>query len=103
MTTYENGDDNVFPPEITNSQIEERLARDDFTNELKHATLGFENGSTKNALVDSGAYVSAIAQEELNRITQRAPSIILKLDEPPNFQFQVASGQIEKLIATTKS
>ena len=34
MTTYDNGDDNISAPEITTSQIEERLVRDDITNEL---------------------------------------------------------------------
>ena len=34
MTTYDNGDDNLSPPEITTSQLEERLERDDITNEL---------------------------------------------------------------------
>ena len=34
MATYDNGDDNFSLPEITTSQIEERLTRDDITNEL---------------------------------------------------------------------
>ena len=34
LTTYGNGDDNLSPPKITNSQIEEQLVRDDITNEL---------------------------------------------------------------------
>ena len=34
MTTCDRGDDNIFPPAITTSQIEERLVRDDSTNEL---------------------------------------------------------------------
>ena len=34
MTTYDIGDDIISPPVITNSQIEERLVRDDITNEL---------------------------------------------------------------------
>ena len=32
---------------------------------------------------------------------QQAPSNILKINEPPNFQIQVANGQLEKPIATT--
>ena len=59
--------------------------------------LDFENGLTIDALVDSGAYVSAIAQKELDRIKQQAPS---NVDEPPNFQIQIANGQLEKPIAT---
>ena len=62
--------------------------------------LDFENGLTIDALVDSGAYVRAIAQKELDRIKQQAPSNILKTDDPPNFQIQVANGQLEKPIAT---
>ena len=33
-TANDNGDDNFSPPEITNSQSEEQLLRDDITNEL---------------------------------------------------------------------
>ena len=56
---------------------------------------------TKDALVDSVAYASAIAQKELDWIKQQAQSTILKIDNPPNFQIQVARGQLEKPIATT--
>ena len=116
MTTYDNGDDNLSPPEITTSQIEERLVKDDITNELYmplsstivskrkkemlYVPLDFENGSTIDAFVDSGAYVSAIAQKEMDRIKQQAPSNILKINDPPNFQIQVANGQLEKPTAT---
>ena len=34
MTTHDSGDDNIPPPKITISQIEERRVRDDITNEL---------------------------------------------------------------------
>ena len=37
----------------------------------------------------------------MDRIKQQAPSNILKNDELPNFQIQVANGQVEKPIATT--
>ena len=116
MTTYDNGDDNISPPEITYSQIEEQLVRDDIANELYmplsstivlkrkkemlYVPLDFENGLTIDALVDSGAYVSAIAEKRLDRIKQQAPSNILKIDEPPNFQIQVANAHLEKPIAT---
>ena len=117
MTTFDNGDDNISPPVITISQIEERLVRDDITNELQmplsstivlkrkkemlYVPLDFENGLTKDALVDSGAYVSDIAQTELDKIKQQAPSNILKIDDPPNFRIKVANGQLEKPTATT--
>ena len=116
MTTYGNGDDNISPPRITTSQIDERLVRDDITNELYmplsytfvqkrkkellYVPLDFENGLTIDALVDLGAHVSAIAQKELDRIKQQAPSNIIKIDDSPNFQIQVANGQLEKLIVT---
>ena len=109
MMTFDNGDDNISPPVITISQIEEQLVRDETTNELYiplssiivlkrkdemlYVPLDFENGLTIDALVDSGAYVSAIAQNEVDRIKQQAPTNILKIDDPPNFQIQVANGQ----------
>ena len=117
MTTPGSGDDSISRPKITTSQIEEQLVRDDFTNELymplsytiilkrKKETLyiavDFENGLTIDSPVDLGAYVSAIAQKELDRIKQQAPSIILKIIDPPYFQIQVANGQLEKPMATT--
>ena len=116
LTTYGNGDDNISPPEITTSQIQKQLVRDDITNELYmplsstivlkrkkemlYVPLDFENGLTIDAVVDSGAYVSAIAQKELDRIQQQAPSNVLKIDDPPIFQIQVANGQSEKPTAT---
>ena len=68
---------------------------------MLYIPLDFENGITIDALVDSGAYVSAIAQKELDRIQQQSPSIILNIDDPHNFQIQVANGQLEKPTATT--
>ena len=44
--------------------------------------------------------MSALAQKELDRIKQQSPSNILKIDDPPNFQIQVANGQLEKPTAT---
>ena len=69
--------------------------------EMLYVPLDFENGLTIDALVDSGAYVSAIAQKELDRIKQQSQSKILKIDDLPNFQIQVANGQLEKPTATT--
>ena len=117
ITANDIADDISFPPRITDSQIEEQLVRNDITNEhymplsstivlkrkkeMLYVPMDFENGLTIDALVDSGAYVSAIAQNELDRIKQHAPSIILKIDDPPNFQIQVANGQLGKPTATT--
>ena len=112
MMTWDSGGDNISPPAITFSQIEEQLVRDDSTNELYmplsstivlkrkkemlYVPLDFQNGLTTDAVVDLGAYVSAIAQNELDRIKQQSPYNILKIDDPPNFQIQVANGQLEK-------
>ena len=116
LRTYVNGDDNISPPKTTTSQIQEQLVRDDIINELYmplsstivlkrkkemlYVPLDFENGLTIDALVDSGSYVSAIPQKELDRIKQQSLSNILKSDDPPNFQSQVANGQLEKPTAT---
>ena len=116
LTTYDYGDSIISPTEITTPQSQEQLVRDENTNELYmplsstivlkrkkemlYVPLDFENGLAKDALVDSGTYVSAIAQTELDRIQQQAPSNILKIDDPPNFQIQVANGQLEKPTAT---
>ena len=51
-----------------------------------------KNTLTKDALGDSRAYVSAIAQNELHRIKQQAPANIFKTYDPPNFRIQVANG-----------
>ena len=116
ITANDNGDDNISPPKITSSQIEQQLMRDDITNELYmplsstiilkrknemlYVPLDFENGLTIDALVDSGAYASAMAQTELDRIKQQAPANIFKIDDPQNVQTQIANGQLEKPIST---
>ena len=56
--------------------------------------------SQKTPLLTRERHVSAIAQKKLDRIKQQAASNILKIDEPPNFQIQVANGQLEKPTAT---
>ena len=69
--------------------------------EVLYVPLDFENGLTIDALVDSVAYVSAIAPKKLDRIKQQSPSNIIKIDDSPNFQIQVANGQLEKPTART--
>ena len=98
MATCHSGDSNISPPPITISQIEEQLVRDETTNELymplsstivlkrKKKMLNvpqdFENGLRIDALVDSRAYVSAIAQKELDRIKQSSSDILKKMILP---------------------
>ena len=116
ITANYHGDKNIFPPKITNSQIEEKLVRDDITNELYeplsstivlkrkktmlYVPLDFKNSLTIDVLVDSWAYVSAIAQTELDRRKEQAPANIFRFNDPPNFQIQVANGQLEKTKST---
>ena len=68
--------------------------------EMLYVPLYFENNHTVDALMDSGAFVSAIAQDDLETKKQKARNNILKIDEPPNFQIQVANGQLEKPLST---
>ena len=68
--------------------------------ELFYVPLDFENGLTKDALVESAANVSAKAQKELDINKEQAPSNILKNDYPSNFQIKVPNGQLEKPKAT---
>ena len=96
--------------------IEEGLVRDEQTNEINlpltstkilkrkqemlYVPLDFEKNLTVDALVDSRAFVSAITQDDLEKIKQKAPNNILKIDDPPIFQIQVAKGQLEKPLST---
>ena len=50
---------------------------------------------TVDALVDLGAFVSAIDQNDLDTIKEKAPKNILENGDPPSFQIQVANGQLE--------
>ena len=116
MAANEYGDDNISTPKITISQIGELLARDDITNELYwslsstivlirkkemlYVPLDSENSLTIDALVDLRAYASAIVQTELDRIKQQAPANFFKINDPPNFQIQVANCQLEETIST---
>ena len=107
----------ITPPLTTATPlIEEGLVRDEQTNELYlpltstvvlkrkqemlYGPLDSANNHTLNALVDSGAFFNAIAQDDLETIKQKAPNNSLKIDEPPNFQKPVANGQLEKPIST---
>ena len=116
VVTNPNGE--ITTPLLTTATppIEEGLVRDEQTNEvylpltstvvwkrkqeMLYVPLDFENNLTVDALVDSGAFVSAIAQDDLETIKQKAPNNILKIDDPPNFQIQAANGQLEKPLST---
>ena len=115
MTTP--NEDTTTPPLTTATPLnEEGLVRDEQTNEvylplsstlvlkrkqkMLYEPLDFEKNLTVDALLDSRALVSAIAQDDLETFKQKAPNNILKIDEPPNFQIQVGNGQLEKPLST---
>ena len=116
VVTTPNGYTTTPPLTTATPLIEEALVRDEQTNEIYlpltstvvlkrkqemlYVPLDFENNLTVDALVDSGAFVSAIAQDDLETIKQKAPNNILKIDDPPTFQIQVANGQLEKPLST---
>ena len=68
--------------------------------EKLYVPLDFENNLTVDTLVVSGAFVNAIAQNDLGTIKLKAPNNFLKIDDHPNFQTPVANGQLEKTLAT---
>ena len=116
VTTTLTGDATIPPPTTTTPIFEEELVRDEQTNEVYlpltstvvlkrkqeklYVPLDFDNNVTVDALVDSGAFVSAIAQNKLDTIKEKAPKNILKIDDPTSFQIQIANGQLEKPLAT---
>ena len=63
---------------------------------MLYVPLDFENNLTVDALMDSRAF----AQNDLDTIKQKAPNNCLKIDDPPNFQMQLANGQLEKPLST---
>ena len=93
VATTLNGDTTTPPLTTETPLIEEGLVRDEQTNEvylpltstvvlkrkqdMLYVPLDFENNFTVDALVDSGASVSAIAQDDLDTIKQKAPNNIL--------------------------
>ena len=101
ITTTPNKEMTTPPFKTATPLTEEGLVRDEQTNvlylpltstvvlkrkqEMLYVPLDLENNQTVDALVDSGAIVSAIAQDDLETIKQKAPNNILKIDEPPNF------------------
>ena len=116
VVTTPNGDTTTPPLTTATPLIEEGLVRDEQTNEVYlpltstrvskrkqeifYVPLDFENNITVDALVDSGAFVSTIAQDDLETIKQKATNNSIKIDDPQNFLIQVANGQLEKPLST---
>ena len=67
--------------------------------EMLYVPVDFENNLTVDALVDSGAFVSAIVLNDLDTIKQKARNNILKND-PSKFQIKAANGQLGKPLST---
>ena len=62
--------------------------------------LGFQKKPYNICLGSFRRLCQWIVQNDLDRIGQYTPENILKNDDPPNFQTQVANGQLEKPLAT---
>ena len=67
---------------------------------MLYVPLDFEKNITVDALVNSRAYVRAIARKDLDAINQKVPINFLEIGDAPNFQIQVADGQLEKPLVT---
>ena len=67
---------------------------------MLNVALDFDNNLTKDALVISRAYVSAIGQNELDTMKQKSPNNTFTNDDPPIFQIQVTNRQFAKPLAT---
>ena len=96
------GDNGKYLLTSSTPHLEERLVRGEHASELYlpststvilkrkqemlYVPLDFDNNLARDALLDSRAYVSAIAQDELDTIKQKAPNNIFRIDDPPNFQ-----------------
>ena len=116
-TTTFTGDTTIPPLTMTPPLYEEVLERDEQTNEfylpltstvvlqrkqeMLYVPLDFGKDLTVDVLGDSEVYVSAIAQNDLDTMKQKAPNIFLKIDYPPKFLLQVANRQLGKPLATT--
>ena len=59
-----------------------------------------ENNLRVHALVASGAFVRAIAQNDLDAIKEKDQGNVLKINDPSNFQTHIAKGQLVKTLAT---
>ena len=110
------GDTNITTLTITTPLIEGVLVSDEQRNEvylpltstlvlkrkqeLLHVPLDFYNNLTVDALLDFRVYVSAISQNDLDTIKQKAPSFFLKIDDSPKFYIQGANGKLQKSLAT---
>ena len=53
--------------------------------EMLYVPLDFANNLTVDTLVDSRAFFSAITQNDLDTIKEKAPNNILEIDDPPSF------------------
>ena len=104
VVTTINGNMTTPPLTIAKPLIEEGLVRDEQTNEvylpltstvvlkrkqeMLYVPLDFENNRTIDALVDSGAFVSAIAQDDLDTIKQKPRIMFSKKTNLPIFKYK---------------
>ena len=113
-----NGNDKSRPLTITSFSLWKKIVKDRNTNVLYpplssrivlkrkmnilFMLLDFENGLIKDSVVDSRAYVSAIIENETDRIRQQTPTIFSKINDLPIFKIRMAGGLLERLLGTDK-
>ena len=111
ITTTSIGNTTIPPFTTTTPLFEEGLVRDEKTKEvylpltstivlkrkqeLIYVPLDFNDNLTVDDLLDSKTYISGITQNDLDKIKQKSPNNILKIDNPSIFQIQVANDQLE--------
>ena len=99
-----NGDTTTPPLTTATPLIEEGLVRDEQTNEvylaltstvvlkrkqeMLYVPLDFENNLTVDALVDSGSFVSAIAQDDWKQSNRKPPITFSKSTTLPIFKYK---------------
>ena len=65
---------------------------------MLYVLLDFGHDLTKDALLDSGAKISPIGENQLEKINQLAPNNFFKTADPPNFKIQVVNDHLEEPI-----
>ena len=104
VVTTRSGDTTTSPLTTETPLIEEGLVRDEQTNEtylplsstvvlkrkqeMLYVPLDFENNLTVDALVDSEAFVSAVAQDDLKQSKRKPPITFSKSTTCPIFKYK---------------
>ena len=118
VTTTITGDTTIPPLTTTTPLIEEGLVRDEQTievylpltstvvliikQEMLYEPPDFENSLTVDSLLDSGAYVSAIAQNDLNT-KKRKPTLSSPNRRSPHFSDTSSQWPVRKTVSNSQT